>query len=63
MATALSVVQKELEIRKNSLFDALATGAAIDFADYKRIVGEIRGLSLADELLKDLERQLEQIDE
>jgi hypothetical protein len=63
MATALSVVQKELEIRKNSLVDALATGAAIDFADYKRIVGEIRGLSLADELLKDLERQLEQIDE
>jgi hypothetical protein len=63
MATALSVVQKELEIRKNSLVDALATGAAIDFADYKRIVGEIRGLSLADELLKDLERKLEQIDE
>jgi hypothetical protein len=63
MATALSVVQKELEIRKNSLVDALATGAAMDFADYKRIVGEIRGLSLADELLKDLERQLEQIDE
>ena len=53
MATAFSVVQKELEIRKNSLVDALATGAAIDFADYKRIVGEIRGLSLADELLKD----------
>ena len=63
MATAISVVQKELEIRKNSLVDALATGAAMDFADYKRIVGEIRGLSLADELLKDLERQLEQIDE
>jgi hypothetical protein len=63
MATALSVVQKELEIRKNSLVDALATGAAMDFADYKRIVGEIRGLSLADELLKDLERKLEQIDE
>ena len=63
MATAFSVVQKELETRKNSLIDALATGAANDFADYKRIVGEIRGLSLADELLKDLERKLEQIDE
>ncbi len=63
MATAFSVVQKELELRKNSLVDALANGAAEDFADYKRIVGEIRGLSLADELLKDLERKLEQIDE
>lgn len=63
MATALSVVQKELETRKTNLIDALTSGAATDFADYKRIVGEIRGLSLADELLKDLERNLEQIDE
>jgi hypothetical protein len=63
MATAISVVQKELETRKNSLIDALASGAASDFADYKRIVGEIQGLSLADELLKDLALKMEQFDE
>ena len=41
------------DIRKqlNDLADALANGAATDFADYKRLVGVIHGLALAEELI------------
>lgn len=56
-------VQHELETRKAALVEALATGAANDFADYKRIVGEIRGLSLSINLIADLAQKLEHSDD
>jgi hypothetical protein len=43
----LEDVRKEM----NDLADLLANGRAVDFADYKRLVGVIHGLALAEELI------------
>ena len=59
MATALDVVLKELSERRDVLTQALTTSAAKDFADYKQMCGEIRGLSLAHSLVTDLVRKME----
>jgi len=54
---------RELELRLETLKNALAQGSARDFPDYKAMAGEIQGLSFAHSLLTDLVRQLEYDDE
>lgn len=61
--TAFSVVIKELEERRESIASALISGAAKDFADYKDLCGEIRGLSRAHAFVTDLVRKMENNDE
>ncbi len=61
--TAFSVVFKELEERRESIASALISGAAKDFADYKDLCGEIRGLSRAHAFITDLVRKMENDDE
>jgi hypothetical protein len=58
--TAFDVVIKELEERRESIAQALISGAAKDFAEYKSCAGEIRGLSLAHSYITDLVRKMEQ---
>ena len=60
MATAFDVVIKEIEERRNDIAQALISGAAKDFPEYKSMSGEIRGLSLAHSFITDLVRKLEQ---
>lgn len=59
----LHSVIKELKDRKYGLLAAIADGSAKDFAEYKNIAGEIRGLAFAIALLEDLVRQMESADE
>tara|TARA_R110000868_G_scaffold103138_2_gene284110 strand:+ start:219 stop:413 length:195 start_codon:yes stop_codon:yes gene_type:complete len=61
--TAFTVVIKELEERRESIAQALISGAAKDFADYKDLCGEIRGLSRAHAFITDLVRKMENNDE
>ena len=61
--TAISVVIRELNLRRESISKALADGSARDYAEYKSMAGEIQGLSLAHSLLTDLVRQMEYDDE
>ena len=61
--TAFSVVIKELEEQRDSITRALSDGAAKDFAEYKYMTGEIRGLSLAHAFITDLVRKMERDDE
>lgn len=63
MANAFDIVLKELGERKSSLTTALVSGAAKDYAEYKYLTGEFRGLSLAEQTIKDLVRQMENDDE
>jgi hypothetical protein len=58
--TALSVVLKEIESRREQIGIALMGGGAKDFAEYKSLCGEIRGLSQAHMYVTDLVRNLEQ---
>lgn len=61
--TAFDVVLKEIEDRRESIAQALISGAAKDFPEYKSLCGEIRGLSQAYSYITDLVRKLERSDE
>lgn len=50
---------RELEERQNALKEALVTGAAKDYAEYRQMCGEIRGLSFAHTHFSDLVRKLQ----
>jgi hypothetical protein len=63
MTTAFDVVIKELEERRETIAQALISGAAKDFAEYRDLCGEIRGLSRAHAFVTDLARKMENDDE
>jgi hypothetical protein len=58
-ATAFDVLLKEIEDKRESIGRAVIDGAAKDFAEYKSMTGEIRGLSLAHSYITDLVRRME----
>ena len=62
-ATAFDVVIKEIEERRESIAQALISGSAKDFAEYKDLCGEIRGLSRVHAFVTDLVRKMEDYDE
>lgn len=59
----LKAVQNELAQRRKALEDVLLEGRAADYAVYKGLAGEIRGLSFAEMLINDFVRKLENDDE
>jgi hypothetical protein len=63
MTTAFDVVIKEIEERRHDIAEALVSGAAKDYSEYKSMSGEIRGLSLAHSFITDLVRKMENDDE
>ena len=58
-ATAFDVVIKEIEEHRESIAQALLAGAAKDYAEYRHLCGEIRGLSRAHAFITDLVRKME----
>lgn len=61
--TAFDVVLKELDERREMISRALVSGGVSDFAEYRSLCGEVRGLSYAHEYVKDLMRKLERDDD
>lgn len=61
--SAFASTLKEIEQRREAIQNALMEGVARDFAEYKYMTGEIRGLSQAHFLITDLVRKLENDDE
>lgn len=60
MATnAFTLVLKEIEDKRESIARAVVDGTAKDFAEYKHMTGEIRGLSLSHGYISDLVRKME----
>lgn len=57
--TAFDVVLKDIEERRDAIAQALISGAAKDFPEYKSMCGEVRGLSLAHSFITDLVRKME----
>jgi hypothetical protein len=53
----------ELKERERSLLQSLGDGAATDFAAYREVCGNIRGLLFAQSLVADLARKLEKFNE
>ena len=58
--TAFDVIIRDIEEHRESIARALVDGAARDYAEYKSMCGEIRGLSLAHTFVADLVRRMEQ---
>ena len=58
--TAFDVVLKDIEGHREGVARALVDGAARDYAEYKSMCGEIRGLSVAYSFITDLVRRMEQ---
>ena len=58
----LALLISKYEDRKKILIEFLCDGAAKDYAEYKNLCGEIRGLSVAQEETKDLVRKLKELD-
>jgi hypothetical protein len=59
----LELLTSKLEDRKKNLIEFLCDGAAKDYAEYKNLCGEIRGLTAAQMETKDLVRKLKELDD
>ena len=60
---ALEVLVKEYREKIESLTIALESGSAKDYAEYRAICGEIRGLTHAKRAVEDLAKRLENSDD
>lgn len=63
MDKVLEVVLGQLKEKRQQLTDAVATNACSDFAEYQKLCGEIRGLSIAEGFILDLTKLMEQSDD
>ena len=61
--TALEVLVKAFREKREQLSEALSSGHAKDYAEYRALCGEIRGLLTAESYLTDLAKNLENMDE
>jgi len=53
----------EIQNQKNDKSVFIADGRAADYAEYRHVCGQIRGLALAEQICKDLVQRLERDDE
>ena len=60
---ALSYLLKEIDKLREDQAIFLSGGGAKDFAEYRHVCGVIRGLTPADQIVKDLAKKLEYSDD
>lgn len=60
---AFQLILKEIEERREMLAKALMEGSAKDYAEYRSLCGEVRGLSHVHFYVTDLVRRMENDDE
>ena len=63
MDQTLEVLLKQYRDKRSQLSDAVSSASAKDFAEYRAICGEIRGLLTAESYLLDLAKNLEKYNE
>ena len=59
----MSHLVKEIDKLRNDNAAFLAAGRAINFDEYRHVCGIIRGLNLAENLIKDLAQRMELADD
>ena len=62
-AQTFQYLAKEIDKLRGDQASFLAGGGAKDFSEYRHVVGVIRGLTHAEQLIKDLAQKLETSDE
>ena len=63
MDKTLEVLLEQITEKRQQIVEAVATNAAKDYAEYQKLCGEIRGLSIAEGYILDLVKKLEFSDE
>ena len=63
MDKTLEVLLKQITEKRQQIVEAVSTNAAKDYAEYQKLCGEIRGLSIAEGYILDLLKKLEFSDE
>ena len=59
MDKTLEIIKEKINDNQAQLAHAMGEGAAKDYAEYRAICGEIRGLSIAEGFILDLADQME----
>lgn len=60
MNTVFDVLIKQLDESASSVNQALCTGSATDFPEYRYLCGQYRGLLVAKNLIKDLAKNYQE---
>lgn len=63
MDQTLELLLSRIDDQRKQVLLNLGDGAAKDFASYQNMVGYIRGLSVAESLIKDLAQRMETFDD
>jgi hypothetical protein len=63
MDNTLEVLLSQYRDKRLQVADAVSSGAAKDYAEYRALCGEIRGLLTAESYLLDLAKNLENSDD
>lgn len=63
MDNTLEVLLKYYRERRNNITDSMASGVAKDYAEYRAMCGEVRGLLSAEQYVIDLAKNMENSDE
>tara|TARA_R100000234_G_C4916646_1_gene142280 strand:- start:305 stop:502 length:198 start_codon:yes stop_codon:yes gene_type:complete len=61
--TVFDVLKDKIEVDKSSALEFLGSGGAKDFAQYKEVVGLIRGLEVCNNHIEDLSRNYMESDD
>lgn len=63
MDRALGIIKERINEKQAFLAKAVSEGIAKDYAEYRAMCGEIRGLSIAEGFILDLADQMERHDD
>jgi hypothetical protein len=63
MSRSIESVLKDIQVKRQQIVEVVATSAAKDYAEYQKLCGEIRGLSIAEGYILDLVKHMEQSDD
>jgi hypothetical protein len=63
MEKAFEILLKQVRDKREQLVEAVSNSAAHDYAEYQKLCGEIRGLSIAEGYILDLAKKMEFSDE
>jgi hypothetical protein len=63
MDKTLEVLLKQYRDKRNQITDAISSAAVKDYAEYRALCGEIRGLLTAESYILDLAKNLENNDD
>lgn len=63
MDKTLEVLLEQVVQKRQQIVEAVSASAAKDYAEYQKLCGEIRGLSMAEGFILDLAKKMEYSDD